>query len=454
MGPNVSAPGDLKGTCRSRRESVESPNGNNASKFMRRSKTPDNLDDIRSTRNEKAICQNPSEEPIDGEPDDSEMTASSRKTTSEDTIFEESIYCHTSIMQTFKNTISYLLRSRDHKGDQRITWTCECGEDLYADFKTKSPETTRDIHAILHDVPSAAMYELRIFPTGASRAFIFTILSKVPNPEASFSGHAHSVTNTFPSTSQALTTLTPKSLVLISTTSNSSSLILSTLKSSVLTLSAWRDATFPELCVNAGENLKKLGEINLVYTKLDDDMFKRIPEKYFELRGARAKSWLVKPASVSFVRFSVEQRHSLGILQKPFSLPPKIEVDQGRWTYDPCPLDEGELPVPENVILHYLKCTSPTSILFGMRRISRKCKTRILDNEAAPIALGWGIHIDESPNYKVIFFINSVALVISGSIALVWSLAKVDFQGAFGFASWFIASVNAMLLTLMYWLNK
>ncbi|TGO55056.1 hypothetical protein BCON_0097g00120 [Botryotinia convoluta] len=67
----------------------------------------------------------------------------------------------------------------------------------------------------------------------------------------------------------------------------------------------------------------------------------------------------------------------------------------------------------------------------------------MLDNGAAPAlpaALGWAIRIDEGPNYKVIFFINFVALLISGIIALAWSHAKGDFQGAFGFAN-FVLSV-------------
>ncbi|KAF7945001.1 uncharacterized protein EAE97_005634 [Botrytis byssoidea] len=318
---------------------------------------------------------------------------------------------------------------RDSEGDQRITWCCvsklllkaqyyldlncqECAGYPYVDFKTKSPENMRDIHAILHNVQNVAIRKFRA---------------------VSSSGHAHSVTNTFPPTSQALTKLTPKSPALISTTSTSSLLILSTPTSSVWTLSTSTEATSLEFCTNAGENLKKLGEINLVGTKLDEDMFKRTREKDYDLRGAWSKLWLLKPASVYFVRFSVEQRYRVGILQKPLSLPPEVE-----------------LPVTENVIFHYLNCTNPTGILFWMRKVARKCNTSILDNGAAPI----GIHIDEGPNYKVIFCINFVAQVIGGIIALAWSLAKGDFHGAFGFASWFIASVNAILLTLTYWLDE
>ncbi|TGO59129.1 hypothetical protein BOTNAR_0168g00030 [Botryotinia narcissicola] len=181
----------------------------------------------------------------------------------------------------------------------------------------------------MHNVSNVAICKFRAVPTGAGRRFSFRTFSNIPRSKVSSSGHAHSVTNTFPSTSQALTKLTPKSPALISTTSNSSLLILSTPISSVWTLSTLTEVISLEFCSNAGENLKKLGKINLVGINLDEDMFKRIRERYYDLRGARSKLWPLKPASVYF--FSVEQRHRIGILQKPLSLPPEVEVDQDRW---------------------------------------------------------------------------------------------------------------------------
>jgi hypothetical protein len=58
---------------------------------------------------------------------------------------------------------------------------------------------------------------------------------------------------------------------------------------------------FLELCVNTGEHLKELGEIDLTYAKCDGDLFGAVQERYLQIRGYRSKFWLLKPAAVSFV---------------------------------------------------------------------------------------------------------------------------------------------------------
>jgi hypothetical protein len=59
---------------------------------------------------------------------------------------------------------------------------------------------------------------------------------------------------------------------------------------------------FLELCVNTGEHLKELGEIDLTYAKCDGNLFGVVQERYRQIRGYRSKFWLLKPAAVSFVR--------------------------------------------------------------------------------------------------------------------------------------------------------
>ena len=66
-----------------------------------------------------------------------------------------------------------------------------------------------------------------------------------------------------------------------------------------------RITTFFELCVNTGEHLKTLGEIDLTNARCDGDLFGAIQERYLSLRGHRAKFWLLKPAAVSYVRVRI-----------------------------------------------------------------------------------------------------------------------------------------------------
>jgi hypothetical protein len=85
-----------------------------------------------------------------------------------------------------------------------------------------------------------------------------------------------------------------------------------------------------------------------------------------------------------------------------------------------------------------------------MLRLPRKLQTSIFNNPTSSTAFGWGVHIDEGPNYKVIFWANFVALMMSGMVATLWTVFKNDVQGAFGFACWIIAVLNAALLAFMY----
>jgi hypothetical protein len=85
-----------------------------------------------------------------------------------------------------------------------------------------------------------------------------------------------------------------------------------------------------------------------------------------------------------------------------------------------------------------------------MPRLPRKLKTSIMNEGAASVAIGWGVHIDEGINYKVFFWINFILVLLSGLIAAVWAKDKGDFQGAMGFSCWVIAVGNTLLFAGVY----
>jgi hypothetical protein len=64
-------------------------------------------------------------------------------------------------------------------------------------------------------------------------------------------------------------------------------------------------AVFFELCVNTGEHLKTLGEIDITKAQCDGDLFSAIQERYVKIRGWRSKYWLLKPAKISYVRVCI-----------------------------------------------------------------------------------------------------------------------------------------------------
>lgn len=62
---------------------------------------------------------------------------------------------------------------------------------------------------------------------------------------------------------------------------------------------------FLELCVNAGKLLKSLGEIDISSINTDGDFFSTVKAHYLQLRSFRARFWLLKPVTVSYVRVSL-----------------------------------------------------------------------------------------------------------------------------------------------------
>lgn len=61
MEHNAPVPDDMRETFRSRRESMKTLRKDNASKFMQRLQTPDNLDAIYPIKNDKDIFQTPNQ---------------------------------------------------------------------------------------------------------------------------------------------------------------------------------------------------------------------------------------------------------------------------------------------------------------------------------------------------------------------------------------------------------
>jgi hypothetical protein len=89
--------------------------------------------------------------------------------------------------------------------------------------------------------------------------------------------------------------------------------------------------------------------------------------------------------------------------------------------------------------------------LIWLSRIPRKLGISIF-NDNGPVGFGWGVHIDEGPDFLRIFLLNLGVLTLSGIAALIWKFLENDFQGAFGFACWIIAVLNtAMAVFVVKW---
>jgi len=101
--------------------------------------------------------------------------------------------------------------------------------------------------------------------------------------------------------------------------------------------------------------------------------------------------------------------------------------------------------MPEDICLHYLSCTEFDPSPAWLPRLPKKLDPSILRFTGA-INEGWGIHINEGPNWSALGWINLVVMILSGVAAGLWKYFMNDFQGAFGFAGWIVAVVNAVLV--------
>jgi hypothetical protein len=204
---------------------------------------------------------------------------------------------------------------------------------------------------------------------------------------------------------------------------------------------------FIELCVNTGEFQRQLAEIDVSSVESDAQLFDRIRERYREVRSFRAKYFLLKPADVHFVQFSVEDRHRVGILDKPMAIPSEAEMATEGYAYRPCPLKPP--PIPANIFLHHLSNPGPHTRLLWGNRIPQKLHRSILQiTTPDDLVIGWGVHIIEGLNWLAIFACALAGLLVSGIVATAWAIARDDVQGGFGIGAW-LTSVEAILVMLV-----
>jgi len=204
---------------------------------------------------------------------------------------------------------------------------------------------------------------------------------------------------------------------------------------------------FVEVCVNTGEFQRQLAEIDVSNVTSDGHLFGLIQERYQAVRSFRAGYFFLKPADVHFVRFSVEDRHRVGILDKPMAIPGHADMAAEGYDYHPCPLRPP--PIPANIFLHHLANPGPHRRLRWGGRIPQKLDSSIHQTpDPDTLVMGWGVHIIEGLNRFNILLCALVGLLVSGVVSVAWAVARDDVQGGFGIGAW-MASVQSIVVMLV-----
>ncbi|KAK3295275.1 uncharacterized protein B0H64DRAFT_143713 [Chaetomium fimeti] len=327
-----------------------------------------------------------------------------------------------------KAGVQRLIRPPIKEGYIRLEWRCDCGDSLYADFAESDADSIRQLEASLkghapHAGGGTAPSQPNHPPGGASAP------TPAPGPPPSQPPYNTQSNNTGQTPGQ---NQPPVAAGGVTHTSGPAS---------------QAKKRFIELCINTGEFQRQLAEIDISTVASDAQLFERIRERYREVRSFRVKYFLLKPVDVHFVQFSVEDRHRVGILDKPMAIPTVAEMAAEGYAYHPCPLRPP--PIPANIFLHHLSKPGQHPKLLWGNRIPQKLHKSILQIQTPDdLVTGWGVHIIEGLNMTTVLLCSLAGLLVSMIVAVVWAVVKGDVQGAFGIGAW-VTSVEAILVMLV-----
>jgi len=130
------------------------------------------------------------------------------------------------------------------------------------------------------------------------------------------------------------------------------------------------------------------------------------------------------------------------------SIPPKKYVDEGKYLYHPCPIDEP--PMTSNWFMHYFNFIDGSkhhSNIWGTRLPKKLYES--LANSPEPLANGWGIKIVEGPNWALLSIFMFSFILISGLVAGTYAGITHDNQTGVAIGAW-LTTIQAMGLTAIF----
>jgi hypothetical protein len=211
------------------------------------------------------------------------------------------------------------------------------------------------------------------------------------------------------------------------------------------------------MCVNTGENLAVLGEIDVSTIHHDGEWFSKMWAEYDKLRGFRSaylRKLLIKPVDIKYIQFTVEEHQRADISFDPPQIPPPQEVAARNYEYAPCPLTTRPSP---QTFLHYRQCKSCTGRRDKkkqmFRRLPKKLHRALLDvylrAEPDEDVFGWGVLVVEGPNSTGITWLGALMLTFCAIVSIVYTVISKDASAGFTIGA-FMTSVWVAWLTAFY----
>ncbi|KAF7553195.1 hypothetical protein G7Z17_g3807 [Cylindrodendrum hubeiense] len=302
-----------------------------------------------------------------------------------------------------------MMRPKVRPGNRRIEWKCDCGADLYADFCVAEGGDIDSLEHSLQNPGSAATEEAK---HRAEDERLECGRTNVPNEEQNQNKHL----TTAPHGGDSSTNVTADETKGLPTVKEAQQ--------------PTPRPAFLALCVNTGDIYKTLAEISTEKIASDAEVFSLMRNEYLRTRGLQSNLKLMKPVTVEFVQFTLwNLRHGyVSVCDRPNAIP---SDDVSNYQYLPRPLKPLP-PMPPEIFIHYLEHgeddLSPARHDW-LPRLPKRLDKRVVDSDET--CLGWGLHIIEGPNRKLISLVM-VTMFTSFLSAVLWSALKNDIQGGTG----------------------
>ncbi|KAK7211707.1 hypothetical protein V2G26_018885 [Clonostachys chloroleuca] len=317
-------------------------------------------------------------------------------------------------------------------GHERLEWICECGHLLYGDFINPSLElknqlaktsSQRTIQATMtaHG-PSSSTARALATPTAPGRARMRQSGTRQVAWSGPSSNGPRSANTSLPTSSAVSQPLTPSGMCVL-------------------------------VCVKFSRRRTKAETVWYHDRTTDGEVFQDIRDKYHLVRPSKLPMSLrlKNPTKAIFIKFLFEKAPVMsriaGTEERP-SIPPKRFVDDGKYHYTPCPLEEQ--PMPSDTFLHFLTSHDTHVQRLWGPRLPKKIHDK--HDKMPSFTADWGVHIEEGPNWPLIMSLMLVAVLLSGLVAgIVWWKTN-DRQTAVAIGAW-MTTVQGLGLPTLYFFN-
>ncbi|OWY45676.1 hypothetical protein AALT_g10501 [Alternaria alternata] len=320
--------------------------------------------------------------------------------------------------------IQKLLRPGVRPGFRRLEWTCTCGESLYSDFEEKNPGSLDQLAARLKQ--HSGQSSQRGAPASTSQ------------PKKAHTRQGTTVGYNMPGGSSS------------SSSNGQNSLANSVAGSSGLRTVQPPRLTALQLCIETGKYKLEMSELahpNRAVT--DGEIFAMIREQYERTRHSILPKWarFKKPNKAIFIQFFLGTKRIVslvdGTLETP-SFPPESEV-RHNYDYNPCPMKVR--PMDSRVFFHHFyapKTEHPD--VFWSERLPWKVGPAL-----EPKDVGWGIHLEESPDRPLFAALMCLLLLLSGAVAGIYAWLMKDNATGVAIGAWLTAVQTLGITAVFFW---